>query len=556
MNSTLTTDANRKMGFAMGDTMANLNNARTAFNKGEAISNREMDVIRQASMNDRKRLLDTTGSAIMASGDLAEALQPIATMGELQSGAMESGAKAQDKAAEATDNYNKMVNKAKADLAALSNQFLLALASSNVLPIMMQAFKVMANLVMNYVVPFFYMMVDVGNLLLGSILGMTDAGNTLKTVYTTLIDIISNVLSGAIFGVKVAFEGLMRGVDHLLVPLKNLWTRISDAIGGFGWIRNVLIEVGSFMGNVFELLGWAIGKVIDGFVWLYDHTVGLLLKIPGVSEALDTLKENLPKLWKSFKFAFSVEGVKYLYESVKTGFLNLVDDISNFFYFGFQELWHKILSAIPGWMGGFSDAQKEENRKRIDDERKQAEEIKKERIRKSELILQGYVDEFDAKEEKLKEDKKNALKLQRKLFDIGTMNLQPIGQATTLLGDNVNQLNNITKDQLGGTKNYGDAIALLKQEAAQQKSAFVPTQSQVVSAVTPDKAAAPAAGGGGTAVTSTSSTAVQTTSSSKDMLVELNSNMVRLVQLAAAEVDISRKIATNTARDKSNVHSY
>jgi hypothetical protein len=124
------------------------------------------------------------------------------------------------------------------------------------------------------------------------------------------------------------------------------------------------------------------------------------------------------------------------------------------------------------------------------------------------------------------------------------------------LGDNVNQLNDITKDQLGGTKNYGDAIALLKQEAAQQKSAFVPTQSQVVSAVTPDKAAAPAAGGGGTAVTSTSSTAVQTTSSSKDMLVELNSNMVRLVQLAAAEVDISRKIATNTARDKSNVHSY
>ena len=271
MTGTLTTEANQKMGFALGQTMNELNGARQAFNDGQAIENSRMDSIREASIRDRQSLLDTTGEAITANQAVAEGLQPIAELGQLQQDAMEKGAKSQDEATASQERLNESVQESRASIADMSNSFLMAISESGGLPQLIDAFRVVGNIVMEYILPAFTFLSDKLDLVIGAVVA-----------YKSIM-FLANLAIGA---------------NNLLMALFN--TSLVAAVAGmWGLVAPVLAAAAPFL-----LVAAAVAGVI------------LIFKAFGGD--LDVLKAGLKIWWEGYKGYFNL---------LKLGFLKVLDFI-------------------------------------------------------------------------------------------------------------------------------------------------------------------------------------------------------------------------------------
>lgn len=79
----------------------------------------------------------------------------VASAGRINTDAYKVSSEEQQRAADETDNMNKRMQEAQQELSKISNEFTMYLAESNILPVMLDAFKGLVGIIRTYVVPFF-----------------------------------------------------------------------------------------------------------------------------------------------------------------------------------------------------------------------------------------------------------------------------------------------------------------------------------------------------------------------------------------------------------------
>ena len=359
------------------------------------------------------------------------------------------------------------MEKNKQSIAEMSNQFQMVLANSGILNTLMQLFKFTADIVQQYVVPAF----QIFSAIVSSV--ATYLLTNLQPAFTAVSDFIKNTLYPAFLYVAGVIE-----VDVVPV-LQSIGQVINEyvwpALQWFGSILNdyvvpVLKDMGEFVLNnltpILAALGVALG-VYGAYLAATSiaqlamtaatiiSTVGIgglaaaawaaaapILAIVAPVLALVGLFVLLYK--KGWDFSTAMEAVK--------------DNMYKVFVLGFKELLFKILSFLPQKLGGYSAEEEELARKKLDNEYKELEDREKNRDAKR---AQNIADRDDDKKDA---DRKQAgARLDQKINNLKS------GHAAGLADANKKE----AEAKEAAVKNYADPIALLKQEATQQKSAFI-----------------------------------------------------------------------------------
>ncbi len=159
---------------------------------------------------------------------------------------------AQANAAKNTDGMNQSLDKAKQELAAISNEFTLFLASSGILQDMLSMFKSLVGFVKTYLMPVF-------------------------SALSGVIKFFSALFEPIIYGLML-FNPVFRGFVLAFTAIKVLYEEFTIAFGGLGGVLSGLQQAGEALKTVFDLIFGAIETglrvsvrfLIDGFLKIKD----------------------------------------------------------------------------------------------------------------------------------------------------------------------------------------------------------------------------------------------------------------------------------------------
>lgn len=454
-NGTATTEENQKLLAMMPQSAAMLTRMQQKMQRGEAVTMEERNALNNMMKQEGGRNLKNIKQAGAASAELAGTVQGLAATQEINTDGVIKANAAQSEAAKATDKQNQAAEEAKQKLAAFSNSFTMALANSGLLNVLLKAFEGLATVVQTFVVPVFNVFAKVLNTattMFSSIFGgdqMKDGfGKVMETAKTLLESVggfFEQILTsidwkGMMDNVMSIGTTIMETVGSLITSLTPVFTQIFD-IGQqlFNKLTPIFTDVGQILSSVVASLAPVLGPVLSALGTVLG---GLIDMIGG---AVKIVKGILTGDWST------------VWDGLKGVFGGFVDSIKG--------IWDWMKSIVSGGLkfikSLFSGKSTEE---------KQAEQAKEEQAKteakKAEAIKSGNKEEVARLEriEKQKADYKKAKEKEQAAEKKKADDAKKSAEAAT------------KKDEV--TKTYNDSLALLGQEAAQQKSGLIPKPTE------------------------------------------------------------------------------
>jgi hypothetical protein len=385
---TATTEENQKLMAMMPQSAAMLQRMNQKMQRGEAVTMEERNALNNMMKSEGAKNLQNIKSAGAASADLAGTVNSLNATQAINKDGIKEATEEQKKAAAETDKMNQKMQQFQAAIAEVGNKFKMLLANSGILDYLISAFSTVANLAEKYLVPAFNLVVSVAmkiwegmSLLLAPVIsylsekfGSSGLGGTVEFI-DGIMNAVFPVLGGIVRGAILAFDGLYNGVMQIIQPFKELMGNlfgVSESTGGFG---EILIEVGAFLGEVFQTLGTVIGVLIKVFDFVFTPIIKGIVGVLGF-------------LWTGLK------GVV----NILAGFMDIVQDVGSFF----DDLMDQILFAIGKLTKGLAGISEEEyaERKAASDQRK------KDRAEERSLRKTNNDEAKQAQKDGLKEDSK------------------------------------------------------------------------------------------------------------------------------------------------------
>jgi RNA polymerase-interacting CarD/CdnL/TRCF family regulator len=371
---TATTEENQKLMAMMPQSAAMLQRMNQKMQRGEAVTLEERNSLNNLMKSEGGKQLQSIKSAGAANAELAGTVNKLASTQQINANALKEGTEEQKKAAANTDKFNEKMNKMKEVLSGLSNTFTNILANSGFLDLMISAVGLVADIANAVLVPALQALdagirpiVDIFMKTFPPVLAVVSAlfekvglgmqlifgpvveriGKALEGVsmkfedFKGVIDVVDEafnflfgIVNSVVAGLEIAFGGLFEAVQDLMQPFSELWNALSDTWstvndlgGGFDWLKQTIIEVGSVIGEAFKILGAIIGAVVGVVTDLYKWFNQTVLQSQFVVDMFKTLGTVVSEAWQVFRKYFSVEGIKSLMEGVVDGFVGLVDSI-------------------------------------------------------------------------------------------------------------------------------------------------------------------------------------------------------------------------------------
>jgi hypothetical protein len=472
---TATTEENQKLMAMMPQSAAMLQRMNQKMQRGEAVTLEERNALNNLMKQEGAKNLQNIKYAGAASAELGGTVNALAATQQINADGLKQATEEQKKAAAETDKMNQKMQQFQAAIAEVGNKFKMLLANSGILDYLISAFGTVANLAEKYLVPAFNLVVSVAmkiwegmSLLLAPVIsylsekfGSSGLGGTVEFI-DGIMNAVFPVLGGIVRGAILAFDGLYNGVMQIIQPFKELMGNlfgVSESTGGFG---EILIEVGAFLGEVFQVLGTAIGVLIKVFDFMFTPIIKTVVAILG-------------GLWSV------VKGVVYGLAK----FMDIVQDVGSFF----DDLMDQILFAIGKLTKGFagiseteyaerkaaSDQRKKDRaeerslRKTNNDEAKQAQKdgLKEDSKKFKEQKLTH--DRLTAGAKKEAEAKEAAVKAQEKLLDYSAGPEELLKQFSGKQGGAVEI--GIKKQEIGKEKDAADKELAAAKTGAEKKAA-------------------------------------------------------------------------------------
>jgi len=362
---TATTEENQKLMAMMPQSAAMLQRMNAKMQRGEAVTLEERNALNNLMKQEGGKQLQNMKYAGAANAELAGTVNKLAATQQINANALVEATEEQKKAAAETDKMNKKMSEFQQAIAQVSNDFKILLANSGILDVLIQAFQGLVGLANQYLVPAFNIVASVvmkvangiGILLqpaldyLGEKFGVNGLAGTAQFL-DDVLNAVFPILAGAMRGVIIAFDGLWNGITAIFNPLQELYTKIFGVADGTSQFSDILIEAGAFIGDVFEILGKAIGFVI------------------GIIEPI--LVPVIKNLVDGFKTFFGVVK-KIMYGLLNFG--DIIEDVGTFF----DSLFDDILYAIGKLTKGLAGISDDEYKKRQEDRKYLKEDREKER---------------------------------------------------------------------------------------------------------------------------------------------------------------------------------
>jgi hypothetical protein len=472
---TATTEENQKLMAMMPQSAAMLQRMNQKMQRGEAVTMEERNALNNLMKQEGGKNLQNIKSAGAASAELAGTVNALAATQQINSDGIKEATEEQKKAAAETDKMNQKMQQFQAAIAEVGNKFKMLLANSGILDYLISAFGTVANLAEKYLVPAFNLVVSVAmkiwegmSLLLAPVIdylsekfGSSGLGGTVEFI-DGIMNAVFPVLGGIVRGAILAFDGLYNGVMQIIQPLKELMGNIfgvSESTGGFG---EILIEVGAFLGEVFQVLGTAIGVLIKVFDFMFTPIIKTVVAILG-------------GLWSVIKGV--VNGL--------AGFMDIVQDVGSFF----DDLMDQILFAIgklTKGLAGISETEYAERKAASDQRKKDRAEERSLRKNNNDEAKQAQKDGLKEDSKKFKEQKlthdrltagakkeaeakEAAVKAQEKLLDYSAGPEELLKQFSGKQGGAVEI--GIKKQEIGKEKDAADKELAAAKTGAEKKAA-------------------------------------------------------------------------------------
>ena len=583
MSGTLTMEANQKQAHALGGTMNQILGIRQKLLADERVGDSIIQGALNTTRSETQKFIASNSQAIIGNDAYAQSVKSVVAGNLIQTDGVQKAREAQEKAAEETDGMNEQMQQARARLAEFSNNFQLALANSGVLDLLMNTFTTIAGILMNYVVPAFHLVAAI----------VTDVGNSLLTFFKPIIESVAGLIRDYVYP---AFLGLAAFIITDVVPILQAMGNfimtyvmpVFQFLGGLimDYVMPVFLSLGGFLvDNLLPVLAGVASAMLAYKIATFAQTAASWFSSGGLAAsaaaawalASPLLALAAPFIAIGAVVAAVVYGFKKLYDAgftVGSVFETIGDFLYRYFMMPIKELFYNIQSSLPGWLGGLSDEEAKVKREQLDaeykdlDDRAEARRLKREEIQKergtheSQIKLDEEGNEISERQLKMQE---LDLKFQNKMQDMkeyGALNYQKVNQTEmgaldgkVKLAKAETEFTNEALANLPKEKNFTNMQMLLKQEAVQQGSAFVPkdkttnaapSKSSVTTATTQTgKDAAETYAGGdaggefGSSPTQTATT--QTTSGQTDVFVELNNNVVELVKLTNQQLMVQNR---------------
>jgi hypothetical protein len=472
---TATTEENQKLMAMMPQSAAMLQRMNQKMQRGEAVSMEERNALNNLMKQEGAKNLKNIKYAGAASAELGGTVNALAATQQINADGIKEATEEQKKAAAETDKMNQKMQQFQAAIAEVGNKFKMLLANSGILDYLMSAFGTVASLAEKYLVPAFNLVVSVAmklwegmSLLLAPVIsylsekfGSSGLGGTVEFI-DGIMNAVFPVLGGIVRGAILAFDGLYNGVMQIIQPLAELMSNVfgvSESTGGFG---EILIEVGAFIGEVFQVLGTVIGVLIKVFDVLFTPIIKTVVAILG-------------GLWTVIKGV--VNGL--------AGFMDIIQDVGSFF----DSLMDQILFAIGKLTKGLAGiSEKEYAERQAASEQRKKDRAEERSLRKTnnddttKAQKDGLKkDEVQFKEKKLTSDrltagakkeaeaKEAAVKAQEKLLDYSAGPEELLKQFSSKQGGAVEI--GIKKQEIGKEKDAADKELAAAKTGAEKKAA-------------------------------------------------------------------------------------
>ena len=364
------------------------------------------------------------------------------------------------------------MEKAKQNLAAFSNSFQMALANSGILDLLLNAFQVAADLVMNWVVPAFHIfsavVTEVGNFLLTTLKPVFESVSTFirDTLYPIFLDLAAVVM--------VDVWPALQAVGDVIQTY--VWPAL-QTIGGviMDYVYPVFQSMASFIGDNLQPILLALGTSLVAYAGYVAIMNGLELVRNGLlilsSVGLGGLAAAAwaaaaPILAIVAPIVALVGLFTYLY---KTGwsFGTVIDALKDNFsrlWLTLQDWMDGLLVMIPNALGGISKEEAQKRQELRDQTRKELDE--KEKARDKERELKAAERSSDTKAQERKEA---AAKVDQKIVDLKKKGAGGIEKAN----DKEEKARNKAAELKEKSLDYEDTTQLLLGYGQQQKSGFI-----------------------------------------------------------------------------------
>jgi len=388
---TATTEENQKLMAMMPQSAAMLQRMNQKMQRGEAVTLEERNALNNMMKSEGGKQLQSIKYAASANAELGGLTNSLTATQALNKNALLEATEEQKKAAAETDKMNQKMAQFQQAIAEVSNNFKMLLANSGILDVMIQAFHGLVGLANQYLVPAFNIVASavmkvangISILLqpaldyLGEKFGVDGLAGTAQFL-DDVLNAVFPILAGAMRGAIIAFDGLWNGITAVFNPLKELYIKIFGVSDSTSKFSDILIEAGAYIGDVFEILGKALGFVID-------------LITPILVPAIKGL----------------IEGFKFLWSGVRTimykllNFGDVIQDVGMFF----DSMFDMILLGINKFTFGLKGISEEEYKAREAQRKKQQEANDKDRKARDAARL-GSQENVEKQKQLAKEDAK------------------------------------------------------------------------------------------------------------------------------------------------------
>jgi hypothetical protein len=456
----ITSDAAVKFNAMMGGTAQEVMQMGNAIKDGRKVTQGEVDKLKNNSVAEAQAKRSSAEFKTMGQyvPEFAETVQGINELAQQEVGGRKKALTAQE---QAEKSQAAAMEKNKQSIAAMSNSFQMVLANSGILDTLMKLFQFTADITMKYLVPAF-------NLFAFAISGVVNSFvDILGPSVSTMGDIIMKYL-------YPAFQSLVAFVVVDMLP--GIMKAVSDFVPVIAAVADVLMppikSVAEFIfANLTPILsGLAVGLGLYGAWIAYNTVVGWAATAAKIAETAATIPVVAALMSMAaaalaaiipFWPLIAVVTLAALYFKKMGGDLTVMGDGLKYMWEGFKSFFTllkmgflKVLNTISfGAVGG--DALKEAEQEYVD----QVAEREKLAKQMSDRMADNR-EEADKKEQK-REDVKQAL-------DIKAIKEK---RAAADAAKDANKKEAEAKEE--AVKDYANPTALLKQEAAQQKSAFI-----------------------------------------------------------------------------------
>jgi len=352
------------------------------------------------------------------------------------------------------------MEKAKQNIAAVSNSFQMVLANSGLLNLLMEAFTVAADLTMKYLVPAFNLFSAV----------VTEVGTWMLSLLKPAIETVGNFIMDHVVPAFMDLQPLIETVGGII---NDYVLPAFSAIGGF--IFDNILPIMAGLGAA--LLAYGVAKAFTtAQEWLKAGANSAELASRG--GLLAALMANISATWSAAAAALGLSApmlavvvavgalVGLFYALYKNGWtlgtaFDAVKDNLERFGMNIMGMIDNLRSKLPAALGGLSD---EEAKLRAEEREKRRKELdEKEKDRDKERAATAKERGYETKEEQRAQVH---AAVDKKLLAAKSKGVGQQEEANAKDKKAKEEATEIKKD-------FNDSLALLPAEAQQQKSAFI-----------------------------------------------------------------------------------